>query len=107
MTFVTTLRLESGDRRVLDSVVEEIRSTAERKGAEFKGPHTPPPEEYSVPMHRTVDGAEQFQSWSYTVYAREVEIVGHDEFARSIATRTFPDSIHVEAEVRSVTPSGS
>lgn len=107
MTFVTTLRLESGDRRALDAVVDDIRSTAERKGAEFKGPHTPPPEEYSVPLHKTAEGDEQFPAWSYTVYSREVEIVGHDEFARSITTREFPESIHVEAEVRSVQPSGT
>ncbi|GAB3683285.1 uS10/mL48 family ribosomal protein [Salinarchaeum chitinilyticum] len=102
MTFVTTLELESGDRRALDSVVADIKETVERKGAEFKGPHTPPPEDLSVPLYGSLERGGQYESWSYTVYTRTVEIVGHDELASSIATREFPDQIHVEADVRSI-----
>ncbi|AGN00102.1 ribosomal protein S10 [Salinarchaeum sp. Harcht-Bsk1] len=106
MTFVTTLELESGDRRALDSVVADIKETVERKGAEFKGPHTPPPETLAVPLYDDLERGGHFDSWSYTVYTRTVEIVGHDELASSIATRSFPDQVHVEADVRSIQQSG-
>lgn len=107
MTFVTTLHLESGDRRALESVVEEIRETVERKGAEFKGPHTPPPEDRSVPLYGRLENGGEYERWSYTVYTRTVEIVGHDDLASSIATREFPDQVHIEADVRSVSQTGS
>lgn len=106
MTFVTTLRLESGDRRALDAVVDNIRSTARRKGAEFNGPHTPPPEEVATPLYGRLENGGDAETWTYTVYTRTVEIVGHDEFARSVATRSTPDQVHVEADVRSVTQTG-
>jgi len=102
MTFVTTLDLESGDRRALESVVADIKETAERKGAEFKGPHTPPPEDLAVPLYDDLENGGQYETWTYTVYTRTVEIVGHDELASSIATGEFPDQVHVEADVRSI-----
>jgi small subunit ribosomal protein S10 len=102
MPFVTKLRMTSGDRTVLDRVVDDIKTRAERKGAELKGPHSRPPSKLSVPQHQSVppegDGG-QFGSWSYTVYAREMEIVGHESFARQVTERDFPDSIHVEVEI--------
>lgn len=101
MTFVTTLRLESGDRAVLDRVVGEIRSITERKGAEMKGPHTRPPEKLSVPLYRSTtghDGAD-FGRWSYTVYSRKIELVGHEQLARQITEWDFPPSVKVEVEV--------
>lgn len=106
MTFVTTLRLESGDRRALESVVDDVRSTAERKGAEFRGPHTPPPEELSVPLYGRLEDGDQYDAWSYTVYTRTVEIVGHDDFARSVTAWDIPDQVHLEADVRSVSQTG-
>jgi ribosomal protein S10 len=106
MTFVTTLELQSGDRRALDSVVADIKETVERKGAEFKGPHTPPPETISVPLYDDLEDGGEYDRWSYTVYTRTVEIVGHDELASTIATRAFPDQVHVEADVRSIKQSG-
>ncbi|WP_135820297.1 uS10/mL48 family ribosomal protein [Halostella litorea] len=107
MTFVTKLRLQSGDRAALDGVVEDIRSTAERKGAELKGPHSEPPTQLRVPQHKRVDGGGRFGNWEYVVYARELEIHGHDELARRVTEREFPASIHVEAEVEQVNPLGS
>lgn len=113
MPFVTTLTLQSGDRRALDTVVEDIKETAERKGAELKGPHPKPPSNFRVPQDRraggrTHDGApgESFDPWAYTVYTRTIEIVGHDEFARSVAQRAFPDGIHIEADVEQVRTAG-
>jgi ribosomal protein S10 len=98
MPFVTKLRLQSGDRAVLDSVVADIKAQAERKGAELKGPHPMPPTELRVPQYRAV-GGDTFDPWAYTVYTRTLEIVGHDEFARAVAERSFPDSVHVSAEI--------
>jgi len=106
MTFVTKLRLESGDRAVLDRVVEDIRSLAERKGAQLKGPHSNPPTHCRVPQHASVDGTDRFDAWDYTVYSRELEIHGHDNLARQIAGREFPASLHVEVEVEQVRPMG-
>jgi small subunit ribosomal protein S10 len=106
MTFVTKLRLQSGDRPVLDRVVEDIRSTCRRKGAKLKGPHSNPPSRLRVPQYKCVGATEEFDAWEYTVYEREVEIHGHDELARQIAGRDFPASIHVEAEVEQVNPLG-
>ncbi|MFT4957219.1 MAG: small subunit ribosomal protein S10 [Halobacteriales archaeon] len=107
MTFVTKLRLRSGDREVLDRVVTDIRSRAERKGAELKGPHSRPPDRLRVPQYRSLDTVAEYPAWDYTVYARDLEIVGHDDLARSIASRDFPSSIHVEVEVERVDPVGS
>jgi ribosomal protein S10 len=101
MTFVTTLRLESGDRTVLDRVVGNIRSITERKGAKMKGPHTTPPEKLSVTLYRstTGDGDAEFGRWNYTVYSRTIELVGHEQLARQITEWDFPRSVKVEVEV--------
>ncbi|MFB6149940.1 MAG: 30S ribosomal protein S10 [Halobacteriales archaeon] len=108
MTFVTTLTLASGDRATLDSVVEDIRDTAQRKGAEMKGPHTAPPTTYRVPLYSGLDDDRdrQLGRWRYTVYERTIEIVGHDELARSIASWDFPIGVHVEVEVDQIHPIG-
>ena len=100
MPFVTKLTFESGDRHLLESVVEEIKSDAARKGVEHKGPHPQPPDDFRVPQSKTLltDG-ESFDPWHYTVYTRTVEIVGHDEFARSVAGRDLPDPVSVEVEI--------
>ena len=108
MTFVTRLTLQSGDRAALDGLVDDIKSTAERKGAALKGPHSHPPEKLSVPQHQRVhaDDDRRFSSWTYTVFTRELEIHGHDELARNIAQREFPDSVHVEVEVEQLRGTG-
>ncbi|MHB9288279.1 30S ribosomal protein S10 [Halobacteriales archaeon Cl-PHB] len=102
MPFVTTLRLASGDRNRLEAVVNEVKKDASRKGAELKGPHPKPPEEHRVPMQRCLSPGESYDTWSYSVYVRVLEIVGHDDFARSVAQRDLPDSIHVTAEIEQV-----
>ncbi|QCC49741.1 uS10/mL48 family ribosomal protein [Halapricum salinum] len=100
MPFVTKLTFQSGDRQVLDDVVDEIKASAARKGVEHKGPHPQPPDDFRVPQSKTLtDDHNRFDAWNYTVYTRTVEIVGHDEFARSIAGRDLPDSVSVEVEV--------
>ncbi|MCT9095902.1 uS10/mL48 family ribosomal protein [Haloarchaeobius sp. HME9146] len=109
MSFVTRLTLQSGDRAVLDSVVDDIRATVSRKGAEMKGPHSAPPEHLRVPQHRTLsdDETAPFDHWNYTVYSREIEIVGHDEVARLVAGQDMPPSVHVEVEVEQIRSMGS
>lgn len=107
MPFVTTLTLQSGDRKALDRVVSDIKAHAERKGAEFRGPHAEPPRDVSVPQYKRVDTQGQFDPWRYTVYERRMEIVGHDEVARGVARRTLPPSIHVEFDVEQVSAPGS
>jgi ribosomal protein S10 len=100
MPFVTKLTFASGDRRLLDDVVDDVKARAERKGVELKGPHPQPPADYRVPLSETLTTAgETLDTWRYTVYTRTIEIVGHDDFARSVAGEEFPDRIHVEAEV--------
>jgi small subunit ribosomal protein S10 len=100
MPFVTKLTFESGDRQLLDSVVEDIKTDAARKGVEHKGPHPQPPDDFRVPQSKTLlDGSKRFEAWNYTVYTRTVEIVGHDEFAREIAGRNLPDAVSVSVEV--------
>lgn len=100
MPFVTTLTFESGDRHLLDDVVDEIKADAARKGVEFKGPHPQPPDHFGVPQskHLLADG-DRFESWDYTVYTRTIRIVGYDEFAREVAGRDLPDPISVSAEI--------
>ncbi len=104
MTYVTRLRLQSGDRDALDSVVEGIKSTAERKGAALKGPHSHPPRTLGVPRHARLhaDDDRRFDDWEYTVFSRELEIHGHDGLARDVASRELPDSVHVEVEVKRI-----
>ncbi len=99
MPFVTTLRLASGDREVLEAVVTDIKEAAARKGAELKGPHPEPPIDLRVPQCATLRPGPTFEPWSYSVYVRVIEIVGHDEFARAVAGRNYPDSVHVTADV--------
>jgi small subunit ribosomal protein S10 len=79
MPFVTKLTLESGDHQRLEDVVTTIKETAARKGVELKGAPPPPPPAKRGPQ--------------------SIEIVGHDEFARSVAERDFPDGVHVSAEI--------
>lgn len=107
MTFVTKLTLQSGDRTVLDRVVEEIADFVERKGAEMKGPHPSPPDTYRVPQHKRTTGGETFEPWSYTVYTRTIEIVGHDDVARRVMDRDLPSGVHLGVEVEQVRPLGS
>ncbi|WP_254862082.1 uS10/mL48 family ribosomal protein [Halovivax gelatinilyticus] len=104
MTFVTSLTLQSGDRAALDGVVDDIKSTAERKGAALKGPHSHPPKRLRVPQYHRLhaDDDRRSDSWTYTVFTRQVEIHGYQEFARSVAGRNFPDSVHVEIEVKQI-----
>ncbi len=106
MPFVTTLRLASGDRNRLEAVVNDIKETAARKGAELKGPHPKPPEDYRVPLQSRLAPGEARDTWNYSVYVRVLEIVGHDEFARSVAQQDFPDSIHVTADIEQVRQMG-
>lgn len=104
MTFVTKILLQSGDRPALDGVVSDIRSIAERKGAELKGPHSEPPDRKRIPQYKTVSGDEsrQFKSWEYTVYTRKLEIVGHNEVARRVADLEFSPGIRVEVELEQI-----
>lgn len=117
MAFVTRMRLTSGDRETLDSVVANIKETAERKGMELTGPHSRPPIDLSVPRYRrsppgaaredaAVSAGDTFDTWRYTVYERELEIVGRDELVRRIAGRDFPDAVRVEVEVERRTGAG-
>lgn len=109
MTFVTKISLQSGNRRALERVVSEIRSTAEQKGAELKGPHSDPPDKHRVPQYKSLTGDEsrQFRGWDYTVYAREMEIVGHNDVVRQVANTAFPDGVHVEVAVEQVQSLGT
>jgi len=108
MPFVTTLTLTSGNRHRLDDVVAEIKQMAEQKGVELKGPHPKQPRELRVPQSKSL-GPEggRFESWNYSVYTRTVEVVGYEDFARTVTQRTYPDSIHVEADVEQRTQVGS
>ncbi|MES3516639.1 MAG: uS10/mL48 family ribosomal protein [Natronomonas sp.] len=107
MPFVTTLTLQSGDRAVLESVAGDIKGRAERKGVELKGPHAESPRELSIPQSKRLraDG-DRFGSWSYTVYARTMEVVGHDEFAREVAASPLPDGVHLDVDVERVSTPG-
>jgi len=104
MTFVTRLTLQSGDRAALDGLVSDIKEAAERKGAALKGPHSHPPDRLSVPCYQRLhaDDDRQFASWEYTVFTRELEIHGYDNFAGNMAERQFPDSVHIEVEVEQI-----
>ncbi len=101
--FVTTLTLQSGDRAVLERVVGDIKRRAERKGVELKGPHAETPADVSVPQSKRCDAdGPRFSPWDYTVYIRRLEVVGHDEFARSVAEDPFPEGIHLDVDVERV-----
>ena len=107
MPFVTTLELTSGDRGALDRVVEDIKESASRKGVEFGGPHPGQPHEQPAPQSKRLSATgDRFADWTYTVYSRTIEIVGHDEFARSVAGGAFPAGVHVEVEIDQVRQAG-
>lgn len=108
MPFETSLSLESGDREVLDSVVEELVSVAERKGVEVKGPHTHPPHTIRVSTFRRPTGTGgEFSPWRYTVFKRTLRILGHEEVARQLAEWDVPESIHVSVTVERIRSAGS
>jgi small subunit ribosomal protein S10 len=103
MPFVTKLALTSGDRGALDRTVSEIKETAARKGVEFGGPHASQPRQQRAPQSKRLSTAGgRFSDWTYTIYSRTIEIVGHDEFARSVAGGEFPAGVHVEIDVEQV-----
>ncbi|MFB6192185.1 MAG: 30S ribosomal protein S10 [Haloarculaceae archaeon] len=115
MPFVTTLTLQSGDRELLDEVVTGIKTTAERKGVELKGPFTDRTRELRVPLPKRLPGtaddprsddAEEYDPWNYAVYTRRLKIVGHDEFARAAADRRFPPGVHVDVTVERINQPG-
>ncbi|MFB6085475.1 MAG: 30S ribosomal protein S10 [Halodesulfurarchaeum sp.] len=101
MTTILHLTLKSGDRSVLESVVQDVKDACRRKGAELKGPHSDAPSEYRVPLYRRLDGdpESRYDDWDYTVYQRRFELRGRDEVAREILEWGYPDSIRVEATV--------
>ncbi|MEF8771768.1 uS10/mL48 family ribosomal protein [Halodesulfurarchaeum sp.] len=101
MTTILHLTLKSGDRAVLESVVDDVKDACHRKGAKLKGPHSDAPTDYRVPLYRRLDGdpASRYEDWTYTVYQRRFELRGRDEVARGVLERDYPDSIRVEATV--------
>jgi ribosomal protein S10 len=108
MTFVTKILLQSGDRPALDGVVSDIRSMAEQKGADLRGPHSDPRDHKRVPRYKTLSGDDtrQFASWDYTVYTRKMEIVGHNEVSRRVAAMEFPEGVRVEVELEQISGMG-
>jgi ribosomal protein S10 len=104
VTIVTRLTLQSGDRAALDRVVDDIKETARRKGAEFKGPHSEAPAEYTAPQYKRLDGDDsaRYPDWSYTVYTRRLEVRGHDDIAQHVVERGVPDSVKLEIEIDQV-----
>jgi small subunit ribosomal protein S10 len=103
MPFVTKLDLTSGNRDALDRVVGDIKETAARKGVEFGGPHASQPRQQRAPQSKRLSAdSGRFADWTYTIYSRTIEIVGHDEFARSVAGEEFPAGVHVEVEIEQV-----
>lgn len=109
MTFVTRMKLQSGDRAALDALVSDIRSTAERKGAELKGPHSSPQKHVRVPQYKSLSHPErgQFEPWDYDVYTRTLEIIGHNSVAKRVARdMEYPRSVHVEVEIEQTRPLG-
>ncbi len=108
MPFVTTITLKSGDRQALDTIVSEIRDSAERKGIELKGPHSRPPQTYRVPLFESLtDTTTETSVWEYIVYERELQISGHNETVRQVTDWEFPPSIQVEVTVDRVRSIGS
>ncbi len=103
MPFVTRLTLTSGDGDLLESVVSDIKQRAERKGAELRGPHPKPPRKIAVPLYKGFREDGEFDTWEYTVYVRVIEIIDYSEFAREVAGRRYPDSIHIAADVEQFT----
>ena len=109
MTVVTRIRLRSGDRETLDSVVDDIKTACQRKGAEVRGPHTDSPQEYRVPLYQRLDGDESYTypAWSYTVFQRRFELRGYQELVRELLGREFPASVRVEVTVETKAGVGS
>jgi small subunit ribosomal protein S10 len=106
MPFITRLTLKSGDGDLLESVVSDIKERAERKGVQLKGPHPKPPTRHSVPQYRGLRDDGRFDPWEYTVYSRVIEIIDHNEFARTVAGEEYPDSIHIAADVEQFSQTG-
>jgi small subunit ribosomal protein S10 len=101
MRFATTLTLRSADRTALDETVADCKAMLERKGVEFRGPHPSPTRTVSVPLYDGSRG-ERCGEWTYTVFTRELEVLGRGELTRELAERSFPESVHIAIEVDQV-----
>ena len=99
MPFVTQLTLQSGDRELVESIVDDIKERAERKGIKLKGPKMKSTDRICVPQYKDSGADESFDPWQYTVYTRVVEIFGHNEFAREVTEQSYPDRIHITADI--------
>jgi ribosomal protein S10 len=106
MTYVTKLRLESGERERLDEVVRGLKDAVERKGGECKGPHASPSASVQVPLYDRVDADESFGVWEQPIYERRLEIYGNERIVSELTDGSFPDSIHVEIEIDRHQPAG-
>ncbi|WP_336325223.1 uS10/mL48 family ribosomal protein [Halovenus sp. HT40] len=106
MPFVTRLTLQSGDGELLDSIVTDIKERAERKGVELKGPHPKPPTRHAVPQYKDLSADDAFENWEYTVYTRNIEIIDHNEFARTVAEQEYPDRIYITADIEQYNQTG-
>ncbi|MDR9411419.1 MAG: uS10/mL48 family ribosomal protein [Haloquadratum sp.] len=106
MTYVTKLRLESGQREALDEVVTGLKETVERKGGECKGPHASPSASVRVSLYDRVDASEPYGAWEQPVYERRLEIYGNERIVGELTNRSFPDGIHVEIEIDQHQPAG-
>jgi ribosomal protein S10 len=106
MPFVTRLTLQSGDGELLDSIVTDIKEQAERKGVQLKGPHPKPPRRHGVPQFKDHSATDSFGNWEYTVYTRNIEIIDHNEFARTVAEREYPDRIYITADIEQYNQTG-
>ena len=108
MPLVTTVTVWSGDRAALDDFVDDVVTTAERKGIEVKGPHTRPPQTYRVPLYKRADpSAGRYSPWEYTVYERSLRLSGHDDSVRQIAGHELPRSVRLEIDISQIRSTGS
>lgn len=87
--------MQSGDRIALDASIDRLRSLIEQKGGSLTGPHTRPAKSMAVPLYKTHLGDRRFGHWSYQIYSRHLEVIGHEGIAREVASFNLPSSISI------------
>lgn len=104
MPYRMMMTLASGDQRTLDATVDGIVETANRKGASVAGPHAKPTKTLQVPLSTSLDGEKTSRQWSYTVFIRELEIVGAESVCEAVMTAAHHESIDVDLTIETVSP---
>ncbi len=101
-TQLASIKLVSPDYKKLESVCSEIKSIAEKTGANVKGPIPLPTRKLVVPTLKSPcgDGSETYEHWQMRIHKRIMNIEADERTLRQIMRVQVPDQVHIEIELK-------